>query len=55
MSAPRPSSTSPRSSKFGNLLALVGAVAALDRVLDAMRHVIAQDFFLRTAQRRAYG
>ena len=41
--------------QFGDLAPLVGLVAALDRVLDAMRDVIAQDFLLDPAQRSAHG
>src|SRR3954454_11131722 len=37
-----------------DLLALVGLVAAGDRMLDAMRYVIPQHFFLDAAQRGAH-
>lgn len=41
--------------QFGNLAALIGLVAACDRMLDAMRHVILEHFFLDTPQRGAHG
>lgn len=41
--------------QLGDLPALIGLVAARDRVLDAMRDVILQHFFLNPAQRRAHG
>ena len=41
--------------QFRDLAALVGLVAGRDRVLDAMGDVIAQDFLLDPAQRRARG
>jgi hypothetical protein len=37
--------------QFGYFLALIGLVAACDRVFDAMRHVILQHFFLDAPQR----
>ncbi len=40
--------------QFGDLAALVGLVAARDRVLDAMGDVVAQDFLLDPAQRGAH-
>src|SRR5204862_432000 len=40
-----------RSEILRDLLALIGLVAAGDRVLDAMRHVIPQHFLLHAAQR----
>ena len=41
--------------QFGDLAALIGAVAGRDRALDAMRDMIAQDFLLDAAQGRAHG
>jgi hypothetical protein len=40
--------------KFGNLAALLVGITTYDCVLDAMRDVLAQDFFLDTFQRRAH-
>jgi len=40
--------------QFGYLLALIGLVAAGDRVLDAMRYVIFEHFFLDAPQRGAH-
>jgi hypothetical protein len=37
--------------QFGYFLALIGLVAACDRVFDAMRHVILQHFFLHAPKR----
>ena len=41
--------------QLGNLLALIGLVAAGDRPFDAMRHVISQHFFLDAPKRGADG
>ncbi|MGY2811667.1 transposase-like protein [Bradyrhizobium sp. USDA 4506] len=41
--------------QLGDLAPLVGLVAGRDRMLDAMRHMIAQHLFLDAAQRRARG
>jgi hypothetical protein len=40
--------------QFRDLAALVGLVAAVDRMLDAMRDVISQDFLLDTPQRGSH-
>src|ERR1043166_9928895 len=40
--------------QLGDLAPLIGLVARGDRVLDAMGDVVAQDFLLGAAQRRAY-
>jgi hypothetical protein len=40
--------------QIGNLLTLIGLVAAGDRPFDAMRHVIPQHFFLDAAERGAH-
>ncbi len=40
--------------QLGHLAPLVGFVAARDRMRDAMRHMVAQDFLLDAAQRRAH-
>ena len=40
--------------QFADLAALVGLIAGGDRVLDAMRDVIAQDLLLDAAQRGAH-
>ena len=41
--------------QLGDLLALIGLVAARDRVLDPMRDLILQHFILEPAQRRGHG
>src|SRR3989304_20571 len=41
--------------QFGDLAALLALVARGDGVLHAVRHVVAQDLLLDTAQRGAYG
>ena len=41
--------------QFADLAALVGLIAGGDRVLDAMRDMIAQDLLLDPAQRGAHG
>jgi hypothetical protein len=40
--------------ELGDFAALLGGVAAFDRVLDAMRHVIAQDFLFHATERRPH-
>jgi hypothetical protein len=40
--------------QFGDLFTLIGLVAAGDRMLDAMRHVILQHFLLDPPQRRPH-
>src|SRR6516165_10608130 len=41
--------------ELGNLAALLGLVAAGDGVVDAIRHVIGEDFLLDRAQRGPHG
>ena len=41
--------------QLGDLPALIGSIAALNGVLDAMGYVIAQHFFLDAAESRADG
>ena len=40
--------------QFRDLAPLVGFVAGPDRMIDAVRHVIAEDLFLDAAQRSTY-
>jgi hypothetical protein len=40
--------------ELGNLASLLGSAAGEDRLLDAMAHVIAQNFLFRTPQRGTY-
>src|SRR5688572_18266635 len=40
--------------QLADLAALIGLIAGSDRVLDAMRDVVAQDLLLDPAQRRAH-
>lgn len=40
--------------QFRNLAALIGLVAAVDRVFHAMAHMILEDLFLHAAQRGAH-
>src|SRR6516164_3306698 len=41
--------------ELGNLAALLGLIAAGDGVVDAIRHVIGEDFLLDRAQRGPHG
>jgi hypothetical protein len=43
------------SHQLGELAALIGLVAARDRVLDAMRHMILEHFLLDAPERGAHG
>lgn len=40
--------------QLGDLAALLGAAAGRDRMLETMRHVIAQNLLFGTPQRRPY-